>query len=171
MVRKIKAKQILKRHSQSVSGRAIAGSLGISRSSVAETLGAAADAGVSYADIASKSDDEVCALLFPGRNEHASACRQPDWEAVHRELAKTGVTLRLLHAEYRDSCLSDGSPSMGCDRFCKLYQSYVVANGVTSRVERKAGSTIEVDWAGPTLEIVDPVCVLSSWSRPFRRFF
>ena len=99
MVRKIKAKQILKRHSQSVSGRAIAGSLGISRSSVAETLGAAADAGVSYADIASKSDDEVCALLFPGRNEHASACRQPDWEAVHRELAKTGVTLRLLHAE------------------------------------------------------------------------
>ena len=157
MVRKIKAKQILKRHSQSVSGRAIAGSLGISRSSVAETLGAAADAGVSYADIASKSDDEVCALLFPGRNEHASACRQPDWEAVHRELAKTGVTLRLLHAEYRDSCLSDGSPSMGCDRFCKLYQSYVVANGVTSRVERKAGSTIEVDWAGPTLEIVDPV--------------
>ena len=92
MVRKIKAKQILKRHSQSVSGRAIAGSLGISRSSVAETLGAAADAGVSYADIASKSDDEVCALLFPGRNEHASACRQPDWEAVHRELAKTGVT-------------------------------------------------------------------------------
>jgi transposase len=46
---------------------------------------------------------------------------------------------------------------MGCDRFCKLYQSYVVANGVTSRVERKAGSTIEVDWAGPTLEIVDPV--------------
>ena len=149
--------QILKRHSQSVSGRAIAGSLGISRSSVAETLGAAADAGVSYADIASKSDDEVCALLFPGRNEHASACRQPDWEAVHRELAKTGVTLRLLHAEYRDSCLSDGSPSMGCDRFCKLYQSYVVANGVTSRVERKAGSTIEVDWAGPTLEIVDPV--------------
>ena len=82
MVRKIKAKQILKRHSQSVSGRAIAGSLGISRSSVAETLGAAADAGVSYADIASKSDDEVCALLFPGRNEHASACRQPDWEAV-----------------------------------------------------------------------------------------
>ena len=99
----------------------------------------------------------MCALLFPGRNEHASACRQPDWEAVHRELAKTGVTLRLLHAEYRDSCLSDGSPSMGCDRFCKLYQSYVVANGVTSRVERKAGSTIEVDWAGPTLEIVDPV--------------
>lgn len=80
---KSRAKQILKRHSQSVSGRAIAGSLGISRSSVAETLGAAADAGVSYADIASKSDDEVCALLFPGRNEHASACRQPDWEAVH----------------------------------------------------------------------------------------
>lgn len=47
--------------------------------------------------------------------------------------------------------------AMGYDRFCKLYQAYVVSQGITSRVERKAGSTIEVDWAGPTLQVVDPV--------------
>ncbi|KFI53721.1 hypothetical protein BBIA_1319, partial [Bifidobacterium biavatii DSM 23969] len=157
MVRKIKAKQVLRLHAQSLSGRMIARSLGVSRDSVAMVIKTAADAGIVFDDVSAKSDDEVYALLFPGRNEHESAYRQPDWPAVHRELARVGVTLRLLHAEYRDSCLSDGVPAMGYDRFCKLYQSYVVAHGITSRVERKAGSTIEVDWAGPTLGIVDPV--------------
>lgn len=157
MVRKIKAKQVLRLHARSLSDRTIARSLGVSRDSVAMVLRAAADAGIAFDDVSAKSDDEVYALLFPGRNEHVPAYRQPDWPAVHRELARTGVTLRLLHAEYRDSCLSDGVPAMGYDRFCKLYQSYVAANGITSRVERKAGSTIEVDWAGPTLAIVDPV--------------
>lgn len=157
MVRKIKAKQVLRLHARSLSGRMIARSLGVSRDSVAMVIKAAADAGVVFDDVSAKSDDEVYALLFPGRNEHVPAYRQPDWNAVHRELARTGVTLRLLHAEYRDSCSADGVPAMGYDRFCKLYQSYVAANGITSRVERKAGSTIEVDWAGSTLTVVDPV--------------
>lgn len=157
MVRKIKAKQVLRLHARSLSGRAIAGTLGVSRDSVAATLRAAADAGIGWADVESRSDDEVYAMLFPGRNEHGPVYRQPDWPLVHRELARTGVTLRLLHAEYREKCTADGVPAMGYDRFCKLYQSYVVANGITSRVERKAGSTIEVDWAGPTLTLSDPV--------------
>lgn len=46
---------------------------------------------------------------------------------------------------------------MGYDRFCKLYAAYVARLGVTSRVEHKAGRTIEVDWAGKTMCIVDPV--------------
>ena len=40
---------------------------------------------------------------------------------------------------------------MGYDRFCKLYAAYVQKLGVTSRVEHKAGRTIEVDWAGKDL--------------------
>ena len=46
---------------------------------------------------------------------------------------------------------------MGYDRFCKQYAAYVARTGVTSRVEHKAGRTIEVDWAGKTMRIVDPV--------------
>lgn len=157
MVRRIRAKKVLALHSRGLSGRAIARALGASRDSVSATLRAAADAGVSYADVADRDDGEVYAMLFPGRNEHPGAYRQPDWTMVHRELARTGVTLKLLHAEYRDSCTADGVPSMGYDRFCKLYQAWVTAHGVTSRVERKAGAAIEVDWAGPTLMVVDPV--------------
>ena len=39
--------------------------------------------------------------------------------------------------------------------------------GVTSRVEHKAGRTIEVDWAGKTLRIVDPVTGDSSTAYLF----
>ena len=51
----------------------------------------------------------------------------------------------------------EGVPFMGYDRFCKLYADYVLRLGVTSRVERKAGRTVEVDWAGATMPIHDTV--------------
>lgn len=157
MVRKIKAKLILRLHDQGLSGRAIARSQGISRRGVADALAAAERLGVSYADVAGKSDDEVYAMLFPGRNEHESVYEQPDWARVHRELARVGVTMRILHGEYTDDCRSRGLPAMGYDRFCKLYAAYAARLGVTSRVEHKAARTIEVDWAGKTMRVVDPV--------------
>lgn len=140
MVRKIKAKAILRLNDQGLSGRAIARSLGIARQSVAEVLAASAAAGIAYPDVETKPDDEVYSMLFPGRGERESVYEQPDWARVHRELARVGVTLRILHGEYADECAAAGRPRMGYDRFCKQYAAYV-----TSRVEHKAGRTIEVD--------------------------
>lgn len=48
------------------------------------------------------ADDEVYDILFPSRNSHKPAYSQPNWERVHRKLAKAGVTLKLLHREYAD---------------------------------------------------------------------
>ncbi len=157
MVRKIQAKLVLRLHGQGLSGRAIARSQGMSRRSVADVLYAAKAAGIGWDDVANRPDDEVYALLFPGRGERESVYEQPDWGKVHRELARVGVTLRILHGEYVDECRQSGRPHMGYDRFCKLYAAYVARLGVTSRVEHKAGRTIEVDWAGKTMRIVDPV--------------
>lgn len=36
-------------------------------------------------------------------------CAQPDWGFVHRELARVGVTLKLLHGEHRDACAAMGA--------------------------------------------------------------
>ncbi len=154
MVRKIQAKLVLRLHAQGLSGRAIARSQGMSRRSVSDVLDAARAVGVGWDDVAGKTDGEVYALLFPGRGERESVYEQPDWARVHRELARVGVTLRILHGEYADGCRRTGKPHMGYDRFCKLYAAYVQKLGVTSRVEHKAGRTIEVDWAGKTLRIV-----------------
>ena len=167
MVRKIQAKLVLRLHAQGLSGRAIARSQGMSRRSVSDVLDAARAVGVGWDDVAGKTDGEVYALLFPGRGERESVYEQPDWARVHRELARVGVTLRIPHGEYVDGCRRTGKPHMGYDRFCKLYAAYVQKLGVTSGVEHRAGRAIEVDWAGKTLRIVDPVTGDSSTAYLF----
>ena len=142
---------------QGLSGRAIARSQGMSRRSVSDVLDAARAVGVGWDDVAGKTDGEVYALLFPGRGERESVYEQPDWARVHRELARVGVTLRILHGEYADGCRRTGKPHMGYDRSASCTPHTCRSWGVTSRVEHKAGRTIEVDWAGKTLRIVDPV--------------
>lgn len=157
MVRKIRAKLVLQLRAEGLSGRAIAASQGMSRKSITAVLEAADAAGVVWDDIADSSDREVYALLFPGRGEHQSVFAQPDWDQVHREMARVGVTLKLLHGEYADSCAAAGEPMMGYDRFCRTYQRHVLVTGAASRVGHKAGQTVEVDWSGPTMQLADPV--------------
>ncbi|GGJ70667.1 hypothetical protein GCM10007173_31900 [Glutamicibacter ardleyensis] len=82
---------------------------------------------------------------------------QPDWSKIHKELAKVGTNLKLLHAEYAAMAKASGAAFMGYDRFCKSYQRHVLEHGATSRVEHKAGVSVEVDWSGPTLSLHDPV--------------
>lgn len=157
MVRKIRAKLILQLRAEALSGRAIAASQGMSRKSITAVLEAADAAGVRWDDIAEKPEGEVYALLFPGRGEHQSVFAQPDWDGVHQQMARVGVTLKLLHGEYADQCAATGAPAMGYDRFCRTYQRHVLVTGAASRVGHKAGQTVEVDWSGPTMQLLDPV--------------
>ena len=73
-------------------------------------LDAARAVGVGWDDVAGKTDGEVYALLFPGRGERESVYEQPDWARVHRELARVGVTLRILHGEYATDADGPGNP-------------------------------------------------------------
>ena len=94
------------------------------------------------------------AALFPGRGVRESVFAQPDWVQVHRELARVGVTLKLLHQEYLDRCIRTGQAAMSYDRFCRLYGDYANVTGASSRVGHKAGRSVEVDWSGPTMQLV-----------------
>ncbi|MFC5932247.1 IS21 family transposase [Cryobacterium melibiosiphilum] len=157
MVRRIKAKRVLELRAEGMTGRAIALAEGMSRKSVLAVFDAAEKAGIGRDGHVGRSDAEVYALLFPGRGEHESVFVQPDWDGVHKELAKVGVTLKLLHGEYIDGCAAKKQPSMGYDRFCKAYAAHTLIAGAASRVGHKAGQTIEVDWSGPTMQLIDPV--------------
>lgn len=156
MANKIKAKLALQLAEAGLSANRIEQVHRISKKSQKEVREAAAALGITYADVADLSDDEVYRRLFPDRNNHASVFVEPDWEKVHRELARVGVTLQLLHEEYRDRCTASGGIAMGYDRFCREYRSYTLANNVTSRVGHKAGRICEVDWSGPKMQLVDP---------------
>lgn len=175
MVRKMKAKLVLRLRADGFSRRQIAAQ-GMSRHSVTAVLEAADREGIGFDDVASLDEAAVYARLFPGRGEHESVHAEPDWQLVHRELARVGVTLKLLHGEYVDRCRTEGSMAMGYDRFCKSYQQHLLISGAASRIGHKAGQSVEVDWSGPTMQLTDPVTGLLTrvylfvGCLPFSRF-
>ena len=119
-------------------------------------LDAAERAGLGWDDVAQMSEAEVYSALFPGRGVRESVFAQPDWPRVHTELARVGVTLKLLHQEYVDASSQAGQAVMSYDRFCRLYGDYAAVSGASSRVGHKAGRSIEVDWSGPTMHLLNP---------------
>ena len=89
MVRRIKAKLVLRLRAEGFSARQIEAQ-GMSRHSVIAVFDAADREGIDYREVADVDDAEVYARLFPGRGEHESVHAQPDWDRVHKELAKVG---------------------------------------------------------------------------------
>lgn len=97
MVRKIKAKLVLQLRNEGLSLRQIE-TQGVSQHSVIKVERAAAREGLSREIAAAMSDAEVYERLFPDSGLRESVYEQPDWPRLHGELAKVGVTLKLLHA-------------------------------------------------------------------------
>lgn len=156
MARRIPVREILRLRESGLSQNAIAAALHVSKTSVSDTLAAASEKGVSWEDAEGMGGPGAHGALFPERVHEGPACADPDWAHVHGGLAKSGVTLRLLHAGHADGCASRGEPSMSYDRFCKRYRELAVRPGAAGRVGHKAGRITEVDWAGPTMRVVDP---------------
>src|SRR5699024_7122019 len=157
MVRRVRAELILQWRAEGLSGRAIAASQGMSRKSIAAVLDAAEAAGIGWDEEAELEDEQVYAKLFPGRGEHESVFAQPDWERIHREMARVGGTLKRLHGEHVDETAVAAGPARGYDRYCRSYQRRVLITGAASRVGHEAGQSVEVDWAGPTMELSDAI--------------
>lgn len=156
MARAIPVRTILRLRASGLSGNAITRSQRVSKTSVTDTFHAADGRGVSWEDVEGMPDREAYALLFPERVHDGPVYPDPDWDRVHRELARVGVTLKRLHAEYRDEAAAKDEPAMSYDRFCKRCREFAARTQVAGRVGRKAGRTMEVDWAGPTMRLVDP---------------
>jgi transposase len=83
--------------------------------------------------------------------------KEPDFEAVHREMGKSGVTLSLLWNEYSAECRKKGEIPFMYTQFCKRYRDYAVIHKATMHIERKPGEQMEVDWAGQTMNLTDNI--------------
>ena len=159
MARKIRVKLIMELREQGMSRRRIVSSRHMSMNSVCEVFDIAAERGIRWEDVADLSDDDTYRLFFPDRHIQESVFEQPDWDYVYKEMSRVGVTLTLLHGEYKDACRHKGVAAMGYSKFCEDYNTYTVANNLTKRIKHKAGQSCEVDWSGPTLGkgLLDPI--------------
>lgn len=150
-VRKIR--EVLRLHHEAgLSNRAIARVCKVSNSTVGEYLTRAEYAGIGWPLPEGLGEQELYRKLFPEKNKEAPARPMPEWEDVHRELSKRGVTLTLLWKEYREKH-PDG---YGFTQFRVYYQEWNKSHTNTMRLPRKAGEEMEVDYVGMTLAITNP---------------
>ena len=167
MARRTRAREILRLLEAGMPRGAIARALSVSKHCVQAVAEAAGERGIGRAEAEAMGDAEAYGALFPEKVRDRDVYPDPDWERVHRELAREGVTLKRLHAEYRDALLERGEPSMSYDRFRERYREFTVRKQVASRVGHKAGRVAEAGWAGPTTALVDPVAGEVSKVHPF----
>ncbi len=150
-MRKIKEVLRLKQEC-GLNDRQIAESCSIGRTTVQEYLARARVSQITWNEIKDLADDKLEKLLFPGNMRCPSSQPLPDWEEVHAERRRPGVTLQLLWEEYRESHPDGFSYS----RFCDLYHAYVNTIDVRMRQTHKAGDKLFIDYSGKKPEIIDP---------------
>jgi len=151
-VRKIREILRLKWECQ-LSERVVARSCRTSHSTVGDYVKRAETAGLKWPLPEELSDNQLYGLLFP-RTEQLTpkTTPMPDWEKVHLELCKKGVTLRLLWMEYLEKY-----PQGYCySQFCQLYRHWAGKLKPTMRLNHKAGEKMFVDYAGQTIPVIDP---------------
>lgn len=146
-------KQILKLRFEEKSQRQITLSLKISRNTVSKVF-KAADQTQLYWDKAQNQDDKsIHEILFPD-SQFIPVLKKPDFDYVHKELLKSGVTLRGLWEEYVQECKEAHQLFYHRSYFFEMYQSYVKQNNLTMHINHKPGDKIMVDWDGKTLSVL-----------------
>jgi len=129
----------------------ISTSLGVARAVVQECLRKAKVHGLSWPLPEEVDDTDLERLLYPGPRGDKNHS-EPDWEYIHRELRRPGVTRELLWIEYCEQL----SEAYSYGQFCRLYRRWAKKVNLVMRQEHLAGEKLFVDFAGPTLPITNP---------------
>jgi transposase len=149
-----KIREVLRlKYETGLSNRAIARACHVSNSTVGEYLARTREAGLVWPLATDLREDDLYQQLFPEEKKPKLAVRpMPNWEEVHRDLSRRGVTLRLLWQEYREKH-PDG---YGRSQFQEHYRRWNQAHTLSMRLPHKGGEVMEVDYAGMSVPITDP---------------
>jgi transposase len=135
------------------SNREIAKSSSVSHVSAGFYLKQAIESGRAYEDFRKMNDQELIACFRDHHGSDKSGLKpEPDWNWVHQELSRKGVTLQLLWEEYKDEH-PDGYQTT---QFYERYRRWKSKLHTWMRQDHKAGEKLFVDYAGQTVEIKDP---------------
>lgn len=132
----------------------VASSCGSSRNTVAEVWRLAQEKDLGWPIPEALTNKDLQEILYPDRRALDSR-RLPDYEYIYNELAKPGVTLTLLWAEYCAQCNAERTIPYQHSQFNEKYHAYAASKKATLRISHKPGESMEVDWVGDTLSVFD----------------
>ena len=150
-------REILRLQSLGFSQAEIAKAMGITRQTAAGVLRRASEAELQYENAADLSDREIAQKLFSTGAEPKPTYKMPNYEEVHKELQKPGVTIMLAWHEYYEKCRQNGELAYQETQFRKYYHEWALQTKATMHINRKPGELMEVDWAGTTAKITNNI--------------
>lgn len=134
------------------SHREIARAIGVGVGSPTQVVARAKRAQITcWSEVEALSDEELETRMYPPPVVSGVARPEPNPAAIHIELRRTGVTLRLLHEEY----LLGNANGYGYTKFVELYNAWADRLTVTMRQVHKAGEKCFVDYSGKKPSIVN----------------
>lgn len=136
-----------------LSERQTARSLGVPRTTVQDYTARFRASGLTWPLAATLDDAALEQALFARVPVPPGTSRPlPDWARLAQDKQRKGVTLMLLWQEYRQAEPSGYSYS----QFAEHYRQWRQTIDPVMRQEHRAGERIFVDYAGVTVDIVDP---------------
>lgn len=142
-------RELLRLHfDEGLSQRTIAQALGVVRSTVERVLQRFAAAGLGWPPDPALTDAELERRLYRRPPEPVGKrCARPNYAEVAKQLARKGVTRRLLWQEYRDRH-PDG---IGYSVFCDELAGFLADRDLAYRHDHVPGEKAYFDFAGLTL--------------------
>ena len=149
--------KILEFHSLGYSQRQTSSLLGVSPNTVRDTIKVCKALNLGQKSKISITNTDIYHALHPGMADSKSGRKIPDYEYIHKELGRKGVTLSLLWSEYVAQCEVEGMKPYMSTQFNELYNRWARAFKATMPLKHKPGEVLEIDWAGALLHYEDPV--------------
>lgn len=144
------------RYASNLSGREIAKSCGYSKSAVNEFLKRFRECGSLSLPIDPEVTNEAIEeLLYRKRgvqsNDTESLYRQPDYQKMHKSLAKKGETLKRLWRKYNAIGVVEGMKPYSYRQYCQKFSQWLDEKKISYHIVRHPGVNLELDFAGKVL--------------------
>ena len=137
------------------SHRAIAARLSIGTATVSKLSRAAQAQGLTW-PLPEELDDDALERRVCGAPIAVNVARkvEPAYLMMVTELARKGVTLQLLWEEYGQALSAEETYSYS--QFCQRFRDWQKRQPLSMRQTHTPGEKLFVDYAGPTIPIIDP---------------
>lgn len=130
--------------------REISRSCAVSHVTVRAYLKQVKDVGITWDEVESLEESRLRELVRGAHRIETNHSRpEPDWQQIHKELKRKGVTIQLLWEEYKEQN-HDGYQST---QFYELYRKWKSTISPWMRQNHKTGDKLFVDYAGQTIPI------------------
>jgi len=135
-----------------LSARQIARTSGLARSTVGDYVARFHASGLPWPPPQNLSDSDLERHLFQDVSAPKGLSRpEPDWQYVHQELRRKGVTLLLLWQEYK----ATHPEGFQYAWFCEAYRVWHGKRDLVMRQHHLAGEKLFVDFSGTTIPYVN----------------